>query len=118
MMREITHGDICAAARVLMARPRDSWPRVMAALLAHAHCADCYRKRCGKVHPQLGNGTLMAAALACHPVACPRPSDRAYLDAIGAAIGAVLDWRAGRRRPVLRVLDRRINGAQARKRDI
>lgn len=98
-MREITHGDICAAARVLLGCPRDNWPRVMAGLLYDAHYADCYRKRCGKVHPKLGNGTLMSVALACHPVGChpvdcPRPSDPAYLEAIGAAIQAVLDWHA------------------------
>lgn len=95
-MREITHGDICAAARVLLARPKHQWRAVMQQMLYEAHCADCCRKRFGRAHPRLGNGTLMSVALARGPVAGPVASDEAYLGALAAVIAAVLDWRAGR----------------------
>ncbi|PZX46236.1 hypothetical protein LY56_01208 [Roseinatronobacter thiooxidans] len=97
-MREITQGDIRAAARVMLAHPQDQWQGVMQQMLYQAHCADCCRKALGVVHPRLGNGTLMSVALARQPVSEPLPSDQDYLVAIQAVIAAVLDWRAGRQR--------------------
>ncbi len=93
-MREITHGDIRAAARVLLAQSECIWPELMADMLGQAHHADRYRKAMGRLHPRLGNGTLMSVALARAPVAEPPASDPRYLTAIRAAIEAVLDWRA------------------------
>ncbi|MGY6703942.1 DUF7742 family protein [Roseinatronobacter sp.] len=109
-MREITRGDIHAAACVLLMCPcgdcpcsdcpcRD-WPQVMAEMLAEAHMADCYRKRLGRVHARFGNGTLMAAALARAPAACAtcaRPSAPRYLAALACVSSAIADWRAARR---------------------
>lgn len=97
-MREITHGDIRAAARVVLAHPQDQWRAVALQMLYQAHCADRCRKALGHVHPCLGNGTLMSLALARQPAAEPLPSDQDYLVAIQAVIAAVLDWRAGRQR--------------------
>ncbi len=96
VMREVTHGDIRAAARVLLGHPDACWPEVMAEMLSEAHQADCYRKARGRHHPQLGNGTLMSAALARAPAPAPAPGEGAHLAALGAAIEAVLDWRAQR----------------------
>ncbi len=95
-MREITHGDIRAAARVLLVRPAADWPHVMAQMLDEAHCADRYRKSFGRHHPRLGNGTLMSAALARKPVPEPPASDPRYLATLAASIEAVLSWRMGR----------------------
>ena len=92
-MREITHGDIRVAARVLIARADCDWPALMAQMLADAHHADRYRKALGRHHPRLGNGTLMSAAFSMAPAPEPLPSDSRYLAAIRAAIEAVLDWR-------------------------
>ena len=92
-MREVTFGDIRAAARVLLKWPSGDWPEVMHRLLLEAHCADCYRKRWARAHPRLGNGTLMNVALSRHPVAEPAPSNPAYLAALAAAIAGVLDWK-------------------------
>lgn len=92
-MREITHGDIRAAARVLLGRPEEDWPGLMVQMLTEAHCADRYRRARGCHHPRFGNGTLMSVALARVPVPEPPGSDSRYLVAIAAAIGAVLDWR-------------------------
>lgn len=93
-MREVTHGDIRAAARVLLARPETDWPMVMGQMLTEAHHADCYRKALGRYHPRLGNGTLMGVAFAKGPVAEPNAADGRYLAAIGAAIDALIYWRA------------------------
>ncbi|MCC5957033.1 MAG: hypothetical protein JJU07_13120 [Natronohydrobacter sp.] len=93
-MREITHGDIRVAARVLLARPEVDWPALMARMLTKAHHADRYRKALGRYHPRLGNGTLMGAAFGMGVAPEPLPSDSRYLAAIGAVIEAVLDWRA------------------------
>lgn len=95
-MREITHSDIRACARVLLARKPAQWPQLMEQMLTKAHTADRYRKAIGRAHPHLGNGTLIAVALAHRPVPEPVASDTAYLGAIAAVIEAVLDWRAER----------------------
>lgn len=92
-MREITHGDIRAAARVLLARPDEEWPALMARMLDEVHQADCYRKALGRVHPRLGNGTLMSTAFTLGAAPEPPVSDLHYLRALGHVIAAVLDWR-------------------------
>ncbi len=96
-MRDITHGDICAAARVLVDTPRSNWDAETARLLTEAEHADRYRRGFGIAHPRLGNGTLMAAALARAPAPAPPASDLDYLAALAAVIEAVLDWRSGER---------------------
>ncbi|TVP72325.1 MAG: hypothetical protein EA339_06810 [Rhodobacteraceae bacterium] len=93
-MREVTHGDIRAAARVLLSHAEQEWPHLVARMLVQAHHADCYRKAMGRLHPGLGNGTLMSVALAKAPVAEPPASDRRYLTAIRAVLEAVLAWKA------------------------
>ncbi len=95
-MREITHGDIRAAARVLLGLPETGWPRLMREMLDEAHCADRYRKAFARHHPRLGNGTLMSAAFARSPVPEPPAADPRYLAAIAASIEAVLRWRMER----------------------
>ena len=92
-MREITHGDIRVAARVLLSSDEQEWPRLMAQMLSDAHHADCYRKALGRHHPRLGNGTLMSAAFGMGAAPEPAPSDSRYLAAIRAVIEAVLDWQ-------------------------
>ena len=104
-MREVTHGDIRAAARALLCQPSECWPILMQSFLTEAHIADCYRKRWGRAHPRLGNGTLMSVALARCPVAEPVASDQVYLAALAAVIAGVLDWKtrnnAGKNRAVV-----------------
>ena len=95
-MREITQGDIRAAARVLIARPCADWPALVTRMLDEAHHADCHRKALGRLHGRLGNGTLMAVAMRHGPAPEPLASDRAYLDAMAAVIAAVICWRAER----------------------
>lgn len=89
-MRSITQGDIAAAARAALARPAPERAAAIAALIAEAELADRYRRRLGRLHPCLGNGTLMAAALARGAVPEPAPGDPAYLRAMAQVIEALL----------------------------
>jgi len=63
-VRPVISADLTAAARVLVPTPDEARPAVMRLLIAQAEAADRYRKRFGRAHPEWGNGTLMAAALA------------------------------------------------------
>ncbi|WP_425101189.1 hypothetical protein [Tropicibacter sp. S64] len=62
-MRPVLHGDVSAAARVLLMVPACAREALARRLVTQAEAADRYRKRLGKAHPFWGNGTLMAAAL-------------------------------------------------------
>lgn len=95
-MRQITHGDVTCAARVLMQLPVSQRAMVLADMLTAAHLADCHRKATGRVHPRLGNGTLMAVALARGAGPEPFAGDRAYLTALAQVIEGVIAWRADR----------------------
>ena len=86
-MRPVTLGDLCAAARALLAHPDPDWPQVMATLLATADAADHHRLTHGT--SRFGNGTLMAAALATAPPPAPEIADPRHLAALEAAIRAV-----------------------------
>lgn len=93
VLRAVGLGDVSAAARALLAVPEHARATLMRQLLAEASDADDYRKKKGRVHPQLGNGTLMERALACPLAELPGPGDTAYLAALAQVIEAVLDWR-------------------------
>ncbi|MCC5993167.1 MAG: hypothetical protein JJT99_11650 [Rhodobacteraceae bacterium] len=96
-MREVTQGDIRAAARVLAQHPACARAGLMAAMLQEADHADRYRKVFGRVHPRLGNGTLMAAALArARARPAPRLSERDGLECLVLVVHAVLAWRVER----------------------
>ncbi|MCC5983897.1 MAG: hypothetical protein JJU42_05990 [Rhodobacteraceae bacterium] len=97
-MRSLSQGDIAAAARVLLTRPEAERPVLLRRMLAEAQAADRYRRRHGRVHPGLGNGTLMAAALARGGAAAPDADAIATLRAMAQVIDGVLDWHAARDR--------------------
>ncbi|MCV6587111.1 MAG: hypothetical protein OIF47_16415 [Marinibacterium sp.] len=61
-MRPLLYGDISAAARRLYAVPPRHRTRLCHTLLEQAEAADAYARSTGRVHPTLGNGSLMAAA--------------------------------------------------------
>ena len=61
-MRPLLYGDLSAAARVLLHRPRGSRPRLARQMLAEAEIADLDRRSTGRLHPRFGNGSLMGAA--------------------------------------------------------
>ena len=95
-MRSLTQGDIAAAARALLAHPEAERAARLRVMLDEAHAADRYRRVFGRSHPRLGNGTLMAAALAQGCLPEPPAGDRAYLRTMAQVIEAVLDWYAAR----------------------
>ncbi|NYS23958.1 hypothetical protein HUK65_03060 [Rhodobacteraceae bacterium 2376] len=95
-MRPVTHGDIAATARVLMVTPQDARPEVLRAIITDAQRADRYRRLWSRVHPALGNGTLMAAALRHDPGPEPAAGDPAYLAAMLMVIETLLDLHTHR----------------------
>lgn len=92
-MTEVGLGDVSAAARALMVVPESARAALMYRLLDEAGRAARYRRCHGRVHPRLGNGTLMARALACPQAEVAGPGDPEYLSALAQVIEAVLDWR-------------------------
>jgi hypothetical protein len=89
-MRPVLHGDLVAAARVLLDLPVDQRPFRMQQLIDAADLGDRYRRRFGRPHPRFGNGSLMAAA-AAWPMRTEPPLDSSdYLDCLGRVIEALL----------------------------
>ncbi|EPX81952.1 hypothetical protein [Salipiger mucosus] len=73
-MKRVFHGDLTCAARALIVAPPGRRWRLARDLVARADAADRYLARTGRAHPDWGNGTLMAAALA-QRVGNDRPLD-------------------------------------------
>lgn len=96
-MRPVGLGDLAAAAGALMAAPERRRAALMQTMLLEAERADAFRAASGRLHPGLGNGTLMAAALArAKDIPAPRLSERDGLEAMALVIHAVLAWRIDR----------------------
>lgn len=76
-----------------MAVPEAARAALMLRLLEEATRAARFRRCHGRVHPRLGQGTLMERALACPLAEVAGPGDAAYLAAMAQVIEAVLDWR-------------------------
>jgi hypothetical protein len=116
-MRRVMMGDAIAAALVLRAVPEGARAACFAAMLARAHAADLWRKRLGRVHPEWGNGSLMALAMAegAGRVGEPSLADPSYLAALAVLIEA-LGVRAGRAEEARRRRGRRAQGAVAGRR--
>lgn len=88
-MRPVLPGDLVAAARALRPLPVPARPAAVAAMIAEAALADRFRKRLGRPHPRLGNGSLMAAASAWPQAAEPWLSDPDWLGCLAAVIAAL-----------------------------
>lgn len=66
-MRQIRSGDLVALGEVLACVPAGLWPLVCQEVIARADIADRYRKRLGRRHPILGDGTLHGALASAWP---------------------------------------------------
>ncbi|MBK5928306.1 hypothetical protein [Rhodobaculum claviforme] len=88
-MRPVLHGDVVAAARVLLCVPEVRRGRVMAELLRAADLADRYRRVTGRVHPDFGTGSLLAASAAWTRQDEPALDDPEYLDCLVAVLVAL-----------------------------
>ncbi len=92
-MRAVLSVDIDLAARALLRLPAPERPAAMRALCERAHMADLWRRRTGRAHPDWGDGTLAAAALA-GALAPARPRyDPVWTDILRTALTGLDDWR-------------------------
>ena len=89
-MRAITHADVTAAARVLLAVPESHRLELCTRMLREAHWADQFVKRKGRVHRLWGNGTLRAAAYARRLGAEPDLGDRDYCSCLALVLDLVM----------------------------
>lgn len=71
-MRRMLHGDIVAAARVLLLAPEEERRCLCQRMIDEAEKAYAHFEKCGKPHPDWGTGSLMSAAL--QRPAAPEPS--------------------------------------------
>ncbi len=95
-MRRVLHGDVSAAACVLLAHPPATRPALMRRLLAQAEAADRWRQAHGRAHPLWGNGSLMAAALT-HPARGePYLDDPDYAACMALVFEALLERASAR----------------------
>lgn len=89
-MRPVTQTDLAAAARVLLALPPAARAAGLAALFARADLADRHRQATGRSHPRYGNGTLVAAALACPRAEPATPGAHEFMACLAQVLEALL----------------------------
>lgn len=89
-MRPVLPGDVSAAARALLAVTPGARAALAERMVTEADAADSYRRRFHRAHPDWGNGTLRAAALARPVRAEPRFDDSDHLDCQFLVIEALL----------------------------
>lgn len=92
-MRPVLHGDVVAAARALCRVAPAVRAALAARLIGDAHVADRWRKRTGRSHPTLGNGSLMAAAAGWPQAPEPFLDDTDYLDCLRIVIEELIARR-------------------------
>ncbi|KUJ82125.1 hypothetical protein [Ruegeria profundi] len=61
-MRPVLHGDVSAAARALLAAPLEDRESLCARMFREAQLAYKHVSQTGQLHPEFGNGSLMAVA--------------------------------------------------------
>ncbi|MDF0600932.1 hypothetical protein P1J78_09330 [Psychromarinibacter sp. C21-152] len=88
-MRPVMHGDVVAAARVLVALPAGARAGRLDRLIRAAGWADRFRRRYRRAHPYWGDGSLMAVALTEDPPPEPRLSDPEYCKCLSMVLEAV-----------------------------
>lgn len=90
------HGDVAAAARVLLGIPEHCRRRLCRQMIVEAHAAHRFFRRFGYAHAVWGDGSLMAAA---HKrVLRPEPgfSDNSYCGCVEMVLHELIEWRAAR----------------------
>lgn len=90
-MLPLCHGDVVAAARVLLDHDDTQWPWVLSRMRAEAIRAQAWRASRGRQHPIWGDGSLAASALRRTPRREPRLTDTTYRE----ALVFVLKWGFG-----------------------
>lgn len=98
-MRPVLIGDILCLARVILAAPQGQQRQLCADLLYQADCADKFRKRHGRAHPQWGDGSVMARATQYSETALTHVSLReaAFCRALETVLHELAVWREYKR---------------------
>lgn len=92
-MRPVLHGDVIAAARVLLGLPEPFRVPVLRRLFHQADLAERYWRAKGKLHPLYGDGSLMSASHMRRLVAEPSLQDDEYCTCIITVFAELLRWR-------------------------
>lgn len=95
-MRPVLHGDVVAAARVLLKVADDERRRLMWEILWRASVADVYYKRLGRGHVSWGNGSLMAASMSYDMAPEPFLDDPTYCSCWVVVFEVLILWRSER----------------------
>ncbi len=95
-MRRVMHGDVVAAARVLIGVPDTARHRLCQRMINEAHAAHRYFRRFGKSHLLWGDGSLMAAAHKRRLMPEPGFSDTRYCGCVEMVLHELIEWRAAR----------------------
>lgn len=90
-MRPILINDLTIAARTALAVEPCARADLMSRIVANARAADRYRKRTGRSHRLLGNGTLSAACQTHARAPMPHRCDLDYLSCLALVIEALID---------------------------
>ncbi len=95
-MRPVLHGDVAAAARVLLRRPHHVRRAIMRQMLEQASIADLHYKRLKRGHPIWGNGSLMAVAITQDMAPEPFLDDQEYCRCFVTVFEELIKWRRER----------------------
>ena len=101
-MRRVMHGDVVAAARVLLGLPEQRRRRLCRQMIDEAHAAHRFFRRFGQAHIVWGDGSLMAAAHKRMMQPEPSFSDSVYCACVEMVLHELIEWRAARRASLLR----------------
>ncbi|WP_170468561.1 DUF7742 family protein [Ruegeria arenilitoris] len=97
-MRPILHGDVSAAARVLLNAPPASRENLCTTMLREAELADIHVGQTGRLHPLFGNGSLMMAARTRSLADEPNFDDPQYCQCFEMVLRCLVHFHVTRRR--------------------
>ena len=96
-MRRVMHGDVVAAARVLLGVPERRRRHFCRQMIEEAHAAHRFFRRFRQAHTVWGDGSLMAAAHKRRMQPEPSFSDNVYCACVELVLHELIEWRAARR---------------------
>lgn len=92
-MRRVLHGDVVAAARVLLLVPARARKATCRRMIRDAHFAHLYMKRQGRAHVLWGNGSLLSAASKRPMAREPFLSDTRYCNCLELVLHELALWQ-------------------------
>lgn len=94
-MRPVLYSDLRAAALAVLAVPEGARPSLCTQLLREADFADKFVRRTGRLHPDWGNGTLMAVARLRHLASDRTFDDPGYCSAFQLILSGLIARKIG-----------------------